>query len=1155
VTNVLVIESIAADSQLKRLAEQVARLEKGAVHASGLWGSSARLVTSAAAQAAPNRIHLHLTAHLDEADDARDDLELLLGRPCELFPAWESLPGSGGGSAEIEAERLRLCSLLSRDRSPLPGSKAILLVAPIQALMQPVPSRKTLARHTLHLAVGSNGGDADHSPDALLAWAIDHGFERLELVESPGDVARRGEILDLFPPGETHPVRIEFHDETIESIRRFDVSTQRSIETLSAMDVSVMPRNDWLRREPITDLFDYLPPDALIVLDGPSEIHEMGRTIQRRLSETESPGAVGFDIADVLRRADDFPQLHLTHFGAAATRDEAVFDFGVTSVSRFEGGAADVVAELCALARDHDIHVVCDNDGERQRLAQMIREHSGNQSCQSTEPQASARAIPTCLPSSRGLKPAAQDVDAGGDPSRQSRIDGRHSSDAPIFLGSIHLAIGILHRGFEWTRTRSIVVPHHELFHRVRQKRRIQRVYAGRPLESWTDLVAGELVVHVVHGIAIYRGLHRMRKSETGQQEEFLKLEFAEGAAVHVPTSQVDLVQKYIGAAGHRPQISKLGGRRWFRTKEQVAEAVSELAEMLLRVQARRADAVGTAYPADTEWQREFEAAFIYEETEDQLSVAHEIRTDLMRPRPMDRLVCGDVGYGKTELAIRAAFKVIEYGRQVAVLVPTTVLAEQHYETFRERLAGYPFSIGCLSRFRHPAETKTIIDQLKRGQIDIVIGTHRLLSKDVSFADLGLVIIDEEQRFGVEHKERLKHMRETVDVLTLSATPIPRTLHMSLVGLRDISSLQTPPVDRRAIVTQVRTFDEKLIREAIIREMNRDGQVYFIHNYVRSIATVAHTIQRIVPEARIVFGHGQMKDDELEKVMHKFVRREADVLVATTIIESGIDIPSVNTIFINRAERFGLADLHQLRGRVGRSSHRAYCYLLLSPDRPPTGKAAKRLKTIEEFSELGAGFRIAMRDLEIRGAGNLLGKEQSGHIAAVGYEMYCQLLEQTVRRLKNEPDPNPPPVNLDLDVAAHLPQHYIPADRARIEIYRRIVAARTIDDLNRLEQDMNDAFGPPPKQVGRLLELAEIRVLARRFGISSISRRPPDVIFKVDHLPSAEPLFVDAPGSVRMADGKTIHLRLPPAYLETETLVPVLRRMFVRADERAVVSV
>ncbi len=1098
----MVITSIAADPQVKRLKERLTG-STGVVHVSGLWGSSAPMLGAITA-AASGRTHLYITAHLEQADNARDDLELFLGGYCGLFPAWETLPGEGAASGEIEAERLRLCTHLQRaaaagfsPRGHLPADYANavphVIVAPIQAMMQPVPAPDRLEQNTLHLVVRAIGDDpAGRSPESLLAWVVDRGFKRLDLVESPGDAARRGDIVDIFVPGETNPVRIQFFGDEIESIRRFDVSTQRSIETLTSFAVTALPEYPEAANETLTDLTAYLPPDTLVILDGPSEIQTMGETLRARLVESDRL----CDVTDVLARVARFPQLHLSSFGSGAVGDEDSFDMGVTSVSRFESHAAGAVAELCRTAGSHEVHVVCDTEGERQRLSEML------------------------------------------------------AGQAPDLAGSIHIHVGVMHRGFEWTATKTLVIPHSEIFHRHRQRRRIRRLHAGRPLESWLDLKSGELVVHVVHGIALYRGLTKLRKGTSRQQEEFLSLEFADKAMVHVPCSQIDLVQKYVGAAGRRPELSKLGGKRWSKAKQQVADAVSELAESLLRIQAIRDNATGVVYPADTEWQREFEAAFPYEETEDQSLIAADIREDLTKVRPMDRLICGDVGYGKTELAMRATFKIVEYGRQVVVLVPTTVLAEQHHATFRERMAQYPFVVGCLSRFRSSSEQRKIVDGLKKGQVDIVIGTHRLLSKDVSFANLGLVIIDEEQRFGVEHKERLKAMRETVDVMTLTATPIPRTLHLSLMGVRDISSLQTPPADRRAIATCVGPFNKDLIRNAILRELNRDGQVYFVHNFVRSIAGMADTVRRIVPEARVVFAHGQMKDGELEGVMHRFVRRKADVLVATTIIESGIDIPSVNTIFINRADRFGLADLHQLRGRVGRSSHRAYCYLLLSPDRPPTSKAAKRLKTIEEFSELGAGFRIAMRDLEIRGAGNILGREQSGHIAVVGYEMYCRLLEQTVHRLKNEPDPTPPPVHADLDVAAHIPRYYIGADRSRIEIYRRIVACRTEADLAHLERDLVDAFGRFPKEVQRLLELAEIRVHARRFGIQSISLRPPDVVFLIEHLPTAEPLFADAPGSVRMPDSKTIHLRLPPDYLEPDTLLPVLRRMFIGAKSR-----
>ncbi len=1083
----MVIPSIAADQRLSRLRDRVSR-GGGVVHACGLWGSSAPMATAMVASRS-SRVHLYITAHLEEADDARDDLELFLGHSCELFPAWEALPGEGASSGEIEAERLRLCALFLRGGPQTPT----VLVAPIQALMQPVPTPQTLARHTLTVRVGAAArGEAARTPESVVEWAIDHGFSRLDLVESPGDVARRGDIVDLFAFGESTPYRIQFNEEHVESIRRFDVSTQRSIESLEEISLSAMPPHVAGASEAQTNLFAYMPADGVVVLDAPVEIQEMGRIIRSRLADPQQV----FDVDQVLAGCASFTQVHLSRFGASGVSGEDVFEFDVSSLARFEGGSTDAVAELIRLARDHQVHVVCDNEGERQRLADLLAEQ-----------------------------------------------------DSPV-SSRVHLSIGVMHRGFVWNPTKTAVIGHHEVFQRHRQRRRIRRHEAGRPLETWTDLRPGELVVHVLHGIGVYRGLQKMRKGDSAQQEEFLTLEFADGAIVHVPTSQIDLVQKYIGAAGRKPQLSTLGGKRWSKTKEKVAESVSELAETMLRLQAVRSQAVGTAYPDDTQWQREFEASFLYEETEDQLMVATEIRDDLTRVRPMDRLICGDVGYGKTELAMRAAFKVVEYGRQVAVLVPTTVLAEQHYETFRERMADYPFAVGCLSRFRTGAEQKAIIEKAKKGQVDIVIGTHRLLSKDVSFANLGLVVIDEEQRFGVEHKDRLRAMRATVDVLTLTATPIPRTLHMSLMGIRDISSLQTPPVDRRAIATQVRPFDRSLIRDAILREMNRDGQVYFVHNFVHSIRAMAETIAQIVPEARIVYGHGQMKDEELEAVMHRFVRKEADVLVATTIIESGIDIPSVNTIFINRAERFGLADLHQLRGRVGRSSHRAYCYLLLSPDRAPTSKAAKRLKTIEEFSELGAGFRIAMRDLEIRGAGNLLGREQSGHIAAVGYEMYCRLLEQTVRRLKNEPDPSPPPVHIDLDVAAHVPANYVASDRSRIEVYRRIVSCRTAADLTQLEKDLADAFGPLPREVQHLLGMAEIRVLARRFGVNSISLRPPDVIFAVDQLATVQPVFEGAPGTVRTPDARTIHWRLPPAYLEPSSLIPVLRRILERAVSR-----
>jgi transcription-repair coupling factor (superfamily II helicase) len=674
-------------------------------------------------------------------------------------------------------------------------------------------------------------------------------------------------------------------------------------------------------------------------------------------------------------------------------------------------------------------------------------------------------------------------------------------------------------------------------------RRRAKKEIASRPIDSFLDLKVGDYVVHVAHGIAKFTGMQTLEKE--GKNEEYLTLRFADNAAIHVPASRINLIQKYIGGFHGHPQLSRLGSGLWEKQKAKVSEAVMDMAAEMLEIQAARAAQQGVAYPPDTAWQGEFEAEFPYEPTADQLTAAEEIKQSMHEPKPMDRLLCGDVGYGKTELAMRAAFKAVEYGKQVAVLVPTTVLAEQHYRSFSQRMGSYPFVVDSISRFKTAGEQKAIIKRLAAGEVDILIGTHRLISKDVKFADLGLVVIDEEQRFGVTHKERLKQMRKMVDVLTMSATPIPRTLHMSMLGLRDISSLTTAPRDRRSVVTEVMARDPQRMKMAIERELNRDGQVYFVHNRVQSILETAEEIQALVPDARIIIGHGQMGEGELEKIMLQFIRHEADILVCTTIIESGLDIPNVNTIFINNADRFGLSELHQLRGRVGRWKHRAYCYLLLPPDRPVTPVAAKRLKAIEEYSHLGAGFKIAMRDLELRGAGNILGAEQSGHIAAVGYEMYCQLLEEATRELKNEAKPIRPESHVDIGLSAFIPKQYIPADRQRLDLYRRLTRCTSLEMLAELQKDMADAFGEPPRQVLLLLALTELRLLAGLFGIDSIIRKDPDVILTVRDAAKAQAGLAGAPGTLRVIDEKTVYLRMPKSYLDPDVCLMVLRNLLM----------
>ncbi|HZU37201.1 MAG TPA: transcription-repair coupling factor, partial [Gemmataceae bacterium] len=685
-----------------------------------------------------------------------------------------------------------------------------------------------------------------------------------------------------------------------------------------------------------------------------------------------------------------------------------------------------------------------------------------------------------------------------------------------------------------------VVLGNHELFRRDEARQILpRRRLESRAIDSFLDLNDGDLVVHLSHGIARFRGMQVIEKN--GQTEEHLILEFREGTRVFVPSSKVDLVQKYVGGAKTEPELSKLGGTSWQRKKEKVEEAVLDLASDMIGLQATREAKSGIAYPQDTEWQAEFDAAFPFQETPDQLTTVAEIKRDMERPRPMDRLVCGDVGYGKTELAMRAAFKAVDNGKQVAVLVPTTVLAEQHFRTFSQRFADYPFVIEGLSRFRSAGEQRRIVQRLAQGGIDILVGTHRLVSADVQFKDLGLVIIDEEQRFGVEHKERLKRLREMVDVLTLTATPIPRTLHLSLLGIRDISNLETPPPDRLAIETRIARFDPTLIRHAILRELNRDGQVYFVHNRVYNIHDIAEKLRSIVPEARITIAHGQMNEHELEQAMLGFVRQESDILVATTIIESGLDIPNVNTIFINQADQYGLADLHQLRGRVGRYKHRAYAYLLLDSERSVTPTAARRLKAIEEFTELGAGFKIALRDLEIRGAGNILGTQQSGHIAAVGYELYCQLLENAVRQLKHQPLRTPLEVHVELPWRAFLPRDYVPGQRLRIEVYRRLARIRRPDRLEDFRGELRDRFGPLPEPAEWLLRTAELRVLAARWQVTSIHLENRDVVLHYRSARQMKRLADRSQGRLRVVDTNSAYFRLEPAETEADALYAVLK--------------
>lgn len=1086
---VVVSDTITRDNAIKAL---LRRLSAGdtPLALSGLWGSSAPFVAALLSSDANPSI-LYVCPHLEQADNARDEIETLVGRAIDFLPAWETLPGESGGGSEIGIERARLCDRLRGD------SRAI-IVAPIQALTQPVPAPAGLDANSMTLSRGEQ-----RSPDEIARWLVARGFTRLDLVEQPGDFALRGGILDIFASADVDPLRIEFFGDQIESIRQFEISSQRSMRELPVARVTRAPDIARLSLDQTTSFLSYLDAGTIVVVQEPVEVAEVAKTVLDRLGNP-----VGhFPVDAIFRGFAKFRQVHLSRFPVASVPDADALSVRCEALPTFDAKSTDAVRQSLSLARQMRVCVFCESPGEEERLRELFDQVA---------------------------------AESGADPEALDRIT---------------IQVGMVHEGFIWRPDGGgdapdktvAVIPHHQLFRRYSQVRRIRRTPTGRPIESFLDLQEGDYVVHIVHGIAKFAGMKTMRKSDSRKSEEFLTLRFADDASMHVPASQIDLVQKYIGAKGMRPTLSKLGGTRWQSTKAKVEESLNDLASELLRIQAERGSQEGVSYPEDTHWQREFEDAFLYTETPDQLNALTEIKGDQRRARPMDRLLCGDVGFGKTELAMRAAFKVVEYGKQVAVLVPTTVLAEQHYRTFRDRMADYPFRVECLNRFRSTREQKLITDAARKGQVDVLIGTHRLLSRDVEFSDLGLAIVDEEQRFGVEHKEKLKKLRTTVDVLTLSATPIPRTLHMAMVGLRDISSLATPPMDRRAITTRVTQWNDDMIREALVRELNREGQIYFVHNRVRTLKDIAVKIATLAPDARIVIGHGQMDGEELEEVMLKFIRHEADILVCTTIIEAGLDIPNANTMFIDRADMFGLADLHQLRGRVGRYKHRAYCYLLLSQNRSLTETAARRLKAIEEYSDLGAGFRIAMRDLEIRGAGNILGPEQSGHIAAVGYELFCQLLEKQVKRMRGESADDRVSVHLELDVEAYIPKSYVTSDRQRMDCYRRFAACRTAEDVGQLERDLVDAYGAHPDTVVTMLTLADIRVRAGEIGIQSIIKREPDIVFKfTGDVRKLEPIFSGSAGRASFPDGQTLHWRLPDPYFHGDTLLVVLRNLFRR---------
>lgn len=978
--------------------------------------------------------------------------------PLLQWPSWEKLPGDKTARPDPETIGTRLTTLLA-----LPARGPRLIATCIQALMEHTLTTAAVDAHTLSLAPRY---EAD--PAELAERLTQAGYAFDAEVMNRGDAALRGGILDVWPYTSQWPFRFEFVGTTLESIRTFDPAEQQSIARVD--EASLPPAGEWplLKKAAAAGIAPAtLMPDPLLV--------------------------VWSDIEAVRTRAEVYHasirDLHAEAFTCTGAEVEAVFRARPTNRSLYVGSRPDAAIPTV----DLDLLPV-----------EAIPRASGRHGL---HPDAIETARGHFLSAAATQARVGQTVllylDSTGTQDRFRESYADVFRDAPIDTTIAPLSGGFTSRSLALT-----VIAEPDLYGRKIQRRRLtqDRVLAGARVSDWTDMEPGNLVVHVEHGVGRYLGLREI--TFNNRLQEALAIEYAEGAKLYVPVSQAHLLTRYVGAGRHSHALHQLGGKRWAKEKQAAEKAVQDLSSSLLEVQASRDSQEGFAFPRDVPWQHELEAAFPYQETDDQNQAIQAVKQDMETRRPMDRLLCGDAGYGKTEVAVRAAFKSVMAAKQVAVLVPTTVLAQQHYETFTERMAPFPIRIEMLSRFRTHGECSQVIDGLRDGTVDIVIGTHALLQPDIVFHDLGLVIIDEEQRFGVLHKERFKHIRRLVDVLTLTATPIPRTLYMSMTGARDLSTIQTPPQDRQDVETIVTPSSDTVIREAILRELNREGQAFYLHNRVRTIERVRDHLCRLVPEARIEIGHGQMSAGALSEVMQAFAANEFDVLLCTTIIESGLDVPNANTILIDRADRFGLAELYQLRGRVGRSKHQSYAYMLLPAQAHVDPTARKRIQAIRQYSGSGAGFRLAMRDLEIRGAGNLLGSEQSGHIAAVGFGLYCQLLRRTVAQARGEALPPVIDVEAILDFislspadagathAALIPFTYIEDERLRVSMYRRVAEAAYVKEIRTLRQTFRDRFGPLPPECDRLLKLAELRVLAASQGFQSIEVEAGKVMLK-----------------------------------------------------------
>ncbi|MRX72959.1 transcription-repair coupling factor [Bacillus lacus] len=1072
----------------------------------GLSGS-ARTVFAGALYKDINKPILVVTHNLYQAQKVYEDLSSLLGEKVYLYPVNELISSEIAiASPELKAQRVEVLNALI-------GNENLVVVTPIAALRRILPPKELWQSSKRRIQTGD---DLDHEEFAL--WLISTGYVRTDMVASPGEFSIRGGIIDIYPLTEEYPIRIELFDVEIDSIRQFDSEDQRSIQMLKEIEIGpaeellVQPSHvergieelekglsrslkklkdekqkeillenikeeiDLLENGQITQsmfkylsffyessasLLDYFPRETLVLIDEVSRVLEVNEQLEREEADWYvsllEDGKIVHDVklsnkySDVISRKKHsilYLSLFLRH--VPHTSPENILNISCKQMQNFHGQMHVLKGEAERWKKAKTAVVFLGANKDRvKKLEQVLNDYEITASY---------------------IKPGEQ-----------------------LTPGKLHIMEGDLQTGFELPLQHLAVITEEELFRkRVKKQPRKQKLTNAERIKSYSELEVGDYVVHINHGIGKYLGIETLEIN--GIHKDYLNIRYHGDDKLYVPVEQIDQVQKYVGSEGKEPKIYKLGGSDWKRVKKKVESSVQDIADDLIKLYAEREASVGYGFSPDGEMQREFESAFPYQETEDQLRSIHEIKKDMERGRPMDRLLCGDVGYGKTEVAIRAAFKAIADGKQAALLVPTTILAQQHFETIRERYQEYPINIGLLSRFRSRKEINETVKGLKEGTVDIVIGTHRLLSKDIIYKDLGLLIIDEEQRFGVTHKEKIKQMKANVDVLTLTATPIPRTLHMSMLGVRDLSVIETPPENRFPVQTYVAEYNGGLVKEAIERELSRGGQIYFLYNRVEDIDRKAQEISSLVPDARVTYAHGKMTENELESVMLNFLEGQSDVLVSTTIIETGVDIPNVNTLIVHDADKMGLSQLYQLRGRVGRSNRVAYAYFTYRKDKVLTEVAERRLQAIKEFTELGSGFKIAMRDLSIRGAGNLLGAQQHGFIDSVGFDLYSQMLKEAIEERKPDaPKEKPFEVELDLEIDAYLPESYISDGRQKIDMYKRFKHISSLKEIEELQEEMVDRFGDYPAEAGALFKAAEMKVYAVQERIETIKQEKEQV--------------------------------------------------------------